>query len=300
LYKKVPTHKEEKKHSVKLIDKEKTIKQVALVKTPFLKVFRRCFYDISFYQSVLKNTLGQALKYCFLLILFFTFLEVLAFSAVIRIALSQFIPIANENIEKLPYENLTITEGKAQLEPNNPYLYQNENFILSIDTTKDNLDLPEKKDIALLLSSTGFRVYQNRDGIIEDRQFSFSEFKLKAPLIITKETLKNWIELARKWFFSASLLFFLLMLIFEIIKKAVLIFLVALLGYFFSKIIQLKISFQGVLSILCYLLTPYIVIQYFLSYIGMGIWLNVLLLFLMYGLVAFNLEKRSRVEIIEP
>ncbi len=247
-----------------------------------LQPFALSFYSKELYRDVAQHWRGTGFAYLFLL-LAITWLPI---TFKVR---SGFVDWLNENAPAflLQVPSITIHNGRVSTDVDTPYVITGNDGkpIAIIDLTGEYRDLDDTEAILLLTEDKLLAKQQNRN---ETRMYDLSQVR---SFSLNRQDFEAWAIWCRRWF---GVLFYLIVLPSEYIYRILQSLLYAAIGLAFSKSLKVSLAYSAVLRMAVIALTPVILIQTVLSYIGINVpGLALLSLALALGYLYFGIKANA-------
>ncbi len=240
------------------------------------------FYSKDLYRDVAQHWRGTGFAYLFLL------LAVAWLPTTFKVH-SGFVDWLNENAPAflLQVPSITIHNGRVSTDVDTPYTITTNDGkpVAIIDLTGQRTDLDDTEAVILL---TEDKLLLKQDRRNETRMYDLSQVQ---NFSLNRGDLEAWAVWCRRWF---GVLFYVIVLPSEYIYRILQSLLYAAIGLAFCKSLKVSLPFLAVLRLAVIALTPVILIQTVLSYIGINVpGLALLSLALALGYLYFGVKANA-------
>ena len=204
--------------------------------------------NFGFYKEVVKQKIGKAILYLFLLLLIVALVMAISYGVKIQ-------KMVNEGKElALKYvPEIKIINGQTEVSVPQPYtVWKDENFIVLIDTTGQYTSIDTAYKAGALLTRTKLIVKESE---FQSRQYELSQFP---PFTVNKTTIEQWAKIAVVviWIGLPIGLF-----IYLIVAKWFQIFLFSIFTMSLNNMMKTNLKYSQLLSIGIYALTAPIILD---------------------------------------
>lgn len=194
--------------------------------------------DFKFYKEIFHQPFGKTLRYLLVLVLLVTVVLGIRYSIVFNKFSKKGLQWIGENV---PY--IEITDGVVAADVEQPFMIEEEGFVMVIDTTGETQGIDPEYDAGILLAKDKLIVKQDQ---IRTQEFDLSKVK---NFRLDKETLGKW----RAFFVCIIMPFMILMqFLYSFVAKIIQAAIAGLIVLIFKP----QYRYNNILNVCVYALTP--------------------------------------------